>query len=117
MGADGRLRNTVTPEPYDATAVGCWPAMRAAAERALKAPVDKVPDWRADSDAANGWPAWRAAFSAAFDAYDWDGADRDLAIKTSKAAANTVLGFASDCSSESKHEGLRTEPLGADRQP
>lgn len=97
MGAHGKLRNIVTPEPCDATAVDCWPAMRAAAERALKAHIADVPDWSAHLDAGSGWPAWRSAFLAAFAAFDWDGgADRTLAIKAASAAANTVLGFASD---------------------
>ena len=86
----------MTPEPYDTTTIDCWPAMRAAAERALEAHMADVPGWRADLDAENGWLAWRSAFLAAFDAFDWDGTDRVLAIKASSAAANTVLGFASD---------------------
>ena len=90
--AISKLRNIVTPDPYDATAIDCWPAMRAAAEHALEAHITDVPGWRADLDAANGWLAWRSAFLAAFHAYDWDGADRALAIKAATAAANSVLG-------------------------
>ena len=87
----------MTPEPHDAAAVDCWPAMKAAAERALEAHIADVPGWSADLDAENGWPAWRSAFLAAFAAFDWDcGADHDIAIKAAKAAAHTVLGFASD---------------------
>ncbi len=96
VAAYGELRNIVTPEPHDAAAVDCWPAVKAAAERALEAHIADVPGWSADWDAKNGWPAWRSAFRAAFDAFDWDGADRALAIKAANAAANTVLGFASD---------------------
>ena len=104
MGGDGELRDIVTPEPCDAAAIDCWPAMRAVAERAPEVHIADTPSWSADLDAANGWPAWRCAFRAAFDAYDWDGeADRAHAIKAARTVANTVLGFASYCSSESMH--------------
>lgn len=87
----------MTANPGDALTVDCWPDMKAAAEHALQIYIADKPDWTADLDAANGWPAWRSAFQAAFGAFDWDGAaDRGLAIKASSAAANTVLGFASD---------------------